>query len=66
MTDIRIIICKDQAHANRMFHVLQNDGFRCQPPGPASGFVFIDATEANPPDPETVFKNHIVLIGSKP
>jgi hypothetical protein len=49
-----------------MFHVLRDDGFNCLPPGPAAHFVFVDATQADPPDPETVFKNHIVLIGTRP
>jgi hypothetical protein len=66
MADIRIVICKNQQDANVMFHVLRDDGFNCHPPGPAAHFVFVDATQADPPDPETVFKNHIVLIGTRP
>ncbi|MDF2766830.1 MAG: hypothetical protein K0S81_3825 [Rhodospirillales bacterium] len=66
MPEIRIVICRNAQDANVMFHVLQGDGFQCLPPSPIMDFVYIDPTQAFPPDPEMLFKNHIVLVGRKP
>ncbi len=64
MPIMKIVVCTpDQAAV--MHQRMIQDGFDTDPPGPTMGTVFWDATEAKPSDPEMIFRDHVVLIGTR-
>jgi hypothetical protein len=64
MPTIKVVVCT-HAQAAVMRQRMIQDGFQPRLPQPLAGTVHWDATKAKPADPEMIFQDHVVLIGSK-
>ncbi len=65
MDAVKIAVCRTQEDAQVACLRLRQDGFECDEPEQQASFVYWDATQANPSDPELIFRNHFVVIGRR-
>jgi hypothetical protein len=64
MPTMKVVVCTPE-EADVIQFSMTEDGFHIDLRDSADTVLW-DATEANPGDPEMIFKKHVVLVGSRP
>ena len=65
MNAVKIAVCRSEGEAQEACARMRRDGFECDGPEQEAAFVYWDATEANPSDPEMIFRGHFVVVGRR-